>query len=95
MNLLLVAATVFELQLPILCGPTDNMLQGIKDRYGESPVFISPSKNDLDEDLTHSFWLNIHTETWSFIVSNKQKNTTCVISSGQKFELLQQKGTPI
>ena len=92
MNLLLVAATVFELQLPILCGPTDNMLKGIKDRYGETMIFFSPSKNEIAEDLIHSLWVNPKTETWSFVVENKQKDTTCVISSGDKFGILPPRG---
>lgn len=93
MSFLLVAVAAFELQLPVLCGPTDNMLQGIKDRYSERMIFLSPSKNEVGEDLVHSLWVNPKTETWSFIVENKQKDTTCVISSGDKFGILPPRGT--
>ena len=54
MSFLLAAVAAFELQLPILCGPTNNMLQGIKDRYGETMIFLSPSENEVGEDLIHS-----------------------------------------
>jgi hypothetical protein len=93
MNFLLVAATVFELQLPIICGPSENMLEGLRTEYQEQIVFMSPSENEIGEDLTHSFWMNPQTQTWSFVVTNKQKETSCVIASGDKFQLFQPQGT--
>ena len=93
MSLLLAAVAAFELQLPIMCGPTENLLTGLRERYQEQMLFMSPSKNAIDEDLTHSFWLNPDTQTWSFIVTNKQKKQTCVIASGDKFQLFPPQGT--
>ena len=92
MGFLFAAMAAFELQLPIMCGPTDNMIQGIKDRYGERMIFLSPSENELGEELMHSLWVNPQTESWSFIVENKPKDTTCVISSGDKFGILPPRG---
>jgi hypothetical protein len=93
MNFLLAAAAVFELQLPITCGPTDNILQGLRERYNEEIVFMSPSKNAKGHDLSHSLWVNPETQTWSFIVVNRDEKTTCVISSGDQFGTFQPDGT--
>ena len=93
MSLLLAAVAAFELQLPIYCGPTDELLKGIREKYKEQIIFMSPSKNEIGEDLTHTFWLNPQTQTWSFIVTNKQKETTCVIASGDDFRLFPPQGT--
>jgi len=75
-------AEMRELQLPIFCGPTDNLLEGLRDRYDEEIVFMSPSENATGHKLTHSLWINPTTGTWSFIVVNKDLGTTCVIASG-------------
>jgi hypothetical protein len=93
MSLLLAAVAAFELQLPIMCGPTDNLLAGLRERFQEQIIFMSPSKNEIDEDLTHTFWLNPDTQTWSFVVTNKQKQTTCILASGNKFQLFPPQGT--
>jgi hypothetical protein len=92
MSLLLAAVAAFELQLPIMCGPTDNLLAGLRERFQEQIIFMSPSKNEIDEDLTHTFWLNLDTQTWSFVVTNKQKQTTCILASGKGFADLSEIG---
>ena len=94
-SFLLAAVAAFEIQIPIMCGPSQNMLSGLRDRYEEQMIFMSPSKNEADHDLTHTFWLNPETQTWSFVVTNKQKDTTCIISSGDKFQLFPPQGTSI
>jgi len=93
MSFLLAAVAAFELQLPIMCGPSQNLLEGLRERYKEEIIFMAPSKNEDGEDLAHSFWVNPRTKTWSFIVTNKQKQTTCVISSGDNFQLFPPQGT--
>lgn len=71
-----------ELTLPILCGPTENLLKGLKRQYDEEIIFMAPSQNQVGDNLFHSLWINTETTTWSFIVVNKKRNTTCIISSG-------------
>jgi len=95
MSLLLAAVAAFEIQLPIMCGPSQNILNGLRERFEEQMIFMSPSKNEVDHDLTHTFWLNPEKQTWSFVVTNKQKDTTCIISSGDKFQLFPPQGTSI
>jgi hypothetical protein len=71
-----------EMDIPILCGPTQNMLQGLRNRFNEEIVFMAPSQNAIGHNLTHSLWINMDSTTWSFVVVNKEKNVTCIISSG-------------
>ena len=91
MSFLLAAVAAFELQLPIMCGPTNNLLSGLRERFNEEIIFMSPSKNETGDDLTHSFWVNLEGQTWTFVITNKQKETTCVVASGDNFQLLQPK----
>lgn len=76
-----------EQNLPMFCGKTDTLLEGLKQRYSEEIVFMAPSKNYKDDDLFHSLWINAGTSTWSFIVVNKQAGMTCVIASGDGMKM--------
>jgi len=87
MSLLLAAVTAFELQLPIMCGPAENLLNGLRERFDEEIVFMAPSQNEQGHDLFHSLWINTDTTTWTFVVTNKQKETVCVISSGDNMQM--------
>ncbi len=71
------------LQIPAFCGNAELILKGLRERYGEEIVFMAADKNDIDDDLFFSLWINAKTTTWSFIVLNKQKNTVCVMGSGK------------
>lgn len=84
----------FQTTIPIQCANTEQLLDGIKSRYGEEVIFMAPSKNVEGDDLFHSFWLNPKTLTWTFIVVNKQKGTSCVLASGDNAKLFPlQQGT--
>lgn len=78
-----------ELQLPILCGNSENILNGLRQRYAEELVFMAPSINSAGHDLFHSLWYNRQTTTWSFVVLNKQAEKLCIISSGDSGLMLQ------
>ena len=90
MNFLLAAAAAFELSLPIMCGDTSNLLEGLRNTYQEEIVFMSPSENSNGDLLTHSLWVNTEKQTWSFVVTNKEKDTLCVIASGQNYVLVEE-----
>jgi hypothetical protein len=77
----------YEVQLPIMCGDTSNLIEGLEEKYDEEVVFMAGGKNNTGDELYHSLWINYGTKTWSFIVVNKQRNTTCVISSGDNFTM--------
>ena len=77
----------YEVQLPIMCGNTDNLVGALKEKYGEEIVMMSEGYNQQGHELYHSLWINYGTKTWSFVVVNKQKNTTCVIASGDNFTM--------
>jgi len=77
----------YETQLPIMCGDTNNVLQGLREKYKEEIVMMAEGYNQRGDDLYHSLWINIGNQTWSFVVVNKQAKTTCVIASGDKFQM--------
>jgi len=87
MTLLLMATSVKanelqELQLPMMCGPSDNLLEGLRERYEEEIVFMAPSENKQGQQLTHSLWINFETTTWSFVAVNRDLEMLCIIASG-------------
>lgn len=77
----------YETRLPIMCGDTDNLIDGLKKEYDEEIVFMAGGYNQQGHELYHSLWINYGTKTWSFMVVNKEKDTTCVISSGDNFTM--------
>lgn len=79
-----VAQDPYNAELPMMCGNTQNLVDGLRERYGEEIVMMAPSENEYGDDLFHSLWYNAGTTTWSFIVVNKQKGVTCVIASGEQ-----------
>ena len=72
----------FETNLPIICGDTSNIIEGLREEYDEEIVMMSAGINATGDELFHSLWINYGDQTWSFIVVNKQKDVTCVIASG-------------
>jgi len=82
----------FETRLPIVCGDTNNILEGLREEYGEELVFITQGKTADGNLVSHSLWINTNTQTWSFLATNKEKGATCVVSSGDTFNLMYPKG---
>lgn len=76
---------VSPMQLPIFCGKTNDIVENLKNKYDEEIVFVAPSETSTGEALFHSLWINYDTLTWTFIVVNKDRDSTCVITSGDKF----------
>jgi hypothetical protein len=74
-------------ELPMQCGDTEHLLDGLKERYSEEIVMMAASANAEGHELYHSLWINQGTSTWSFIVVNKQVGVTCIISSGENFTM--------
>lgn len=74
-----------QLDLPIACYPIQPFLDTFKEYYGEELVFLSESANPVGEQLFHQMWMNPETQTWTFMVSNKPRETICIISSGEGF----------
>lgn len=76
-----------EKEIPVMCGDTEHLLEGLRERYGEEMIFIAVSKNAVGHDLSHSLWINYQTKTWTFIVVNKQAKTTCIHASGDNLNI--------
>lgn len=77
----------FETRLPITCGDTTNLIEGLKGAYGEEVLVMAADKTPDGNDLFHSLWVNYSTKTWTFIAVNKQKGVTCVIASGNNLNV--------
>jgi hypothetical protein len=77
----------YETQLPIICGDTNNLLQGLREEYEEEIVMMAEGYNHKGDDLYHSLWINTGNQTWTFVVVNKQAKTTCVLASGDRFQM--------
>ena len=75
-------AQSFDAQLPMICGNSKNIVDGLREEYREEIVMMAPGVNSSGDDLYHSLWINVNTSTWSFIVVNKQQGVACVIASG-------------
>jgi len=76
----------FETQLPIMCGDAENILKGLREKYGEEIIFMAPGVNSQGHKLFHSLWINPETTSWSFVVVNKDREALCVISSGDNYQ---------
>ncbi|MEK9695667.1 MAG: hypothetical protein VW270_07860 [Candidatus Poseidoniales archaeon] len=76
-----------EKNLPIFCGDTDHLLEGIKEKYDEEIVMLAVGENSIGHKLSHSLWINYGTKTWSFMVVNKDLGETCVMASGDNFNM--------
>ena len=76
-----------EKQLPIYCGDTEHLVEGLNEKFNEEIVMIAAGINAADHDLFHSLWINADTGTWSFIAVNKQMGVTCVIASGSNVKM--------
>lgn len=82
----------FDTALPIVCGNSENILNGLRDEYKEELVFITKGETAEGDMLSHSLWINQSTQTWTFVATNKEKGVTCVISSGDTFSIIYPQG---
>jgi len=77
-------------EIPVQCGPTQDVLNIVKNKYNEELVFLSEGISQGNSSpLYNSLWVNTETQTWSFLVVNKDNNTTCVFTSGQNFQFFE------
>ena len=74
-------------ELPIFCGDTEHLLEGVKQKYEEEIVMMATGVNAKDHELFHSLWINASTQTWTFLVVNKDIGVTCIIASGDNFQM--------
>ena len=88
----LAADELIEQNLPIHCGPTQNLLEGLNNKYHAEVLFMASDKNDAGHDIFHSLWLNQEKTTWTLLVVNKQMEMSCIIASGANGRMLQSIG---
>ena len=85
----------FNVQIPHMCGDTEHLLEGIRDKYKEEIVFMAPSVNEAGQELFHSLWYDPVGHTWTFVVVNKERGVTCVLASGDNAQTFVPKGKAI
>lgn len=78
----------YTVNVPINCTPDgQQMIDLIKQRFGEDIVFLGQSKTPDEKELYTSLWVNPTTQTWSFIVINKELGHGCIVGSGDPYQL--------
>jgi hypothetical protein len=87
-NMQSVRAQSFELQFPITCGPSENFVTNLKNQYDEEMIMMAGSLNEKGETLYHSLWINAETRTWTFVVANVERKTSCVLGSGDGMNMV-------
>jgi hypothetical protein len=48
---------------------------------------MAAGENATGHELFHSLWINAGTRTWSFMVVNKNVGVTCIMASGDNFNI--------
>ena len=74
-------------QLPIQCGDSEHMVDGIREKYSEEIVMMAPSQNQAGHDLFHSLWINAGSTTWTFMIVNRNLGVACVMASGDQMKM--------
>lgn len=87
-NMQSVQAQSFELQLPITCGSSEIFIANLKEKYGEQMIMMASSQNEDGETLYHTMWINPETRTWTFIVNNVERKTSCLLGSGDGMNIV-------
>ena len=58
-------------------------------------IIVDQDVNENNDKLFHTLWVNSKTKTWTFLVTNDDKDITCVLASGTKIEVVRPKvGNP-
>ena len=78
--------------MPMFCSTQQPFLTELEERFGESMVFMSQARNAFGEVLYHQLWMNPESETWSFLILNVQRDSLCILASGQGFVDLKNMG---
>lgn len=71
--------------MPMFCTSTQPFLSELGDKFGETKVFASHAINAFGETLEHQLWMNPESETWSFLVINEERDSLCILASGEGF----------
>ncbi len=73
--------------VPVDCAKTEIVLDFIKQEYNEELIFLSEGIAEGNDSLLYSsLWINTETQSWSFIVVNKDNDIACVFAAGKTFQ---------
>lgn len=76
-------------QLPVQCGPMRDQIEILKEKYQEKLVWMSQGQSSDGGLLYSTLWINNNTQTWTFMVINKDLAESCIFASGRNFEFYQ------
>lgn len=74
------------LDLPVNCGNTEQVLITLKEKYQEQIVWMATGDGLNNNTLFYTLWINPQNPSWTYIVTNKEKETSCLISSGTVYQ---------
>lgn len=72
------SAELQKQSMGVICGPTEELISQIRDRYNESVVWNG--KEDNGNLVT--IWLNKEKDTFTIIKTSPDSKVSCVISAG-------------
>lgn len=78
----------FEERLPIQCGDTEHLVEGLGERFKEEMIMMAAGKTASGDNLFHSLWINVETTSWTLIAVNREKGVSCVIASGDNAQMM-------
>ena len=78
----------FEEKLPIQCGDTEHLVEGLRERFKEEMIMMAAGKTASGDNLFHSLWINVETTSWTLIAVNQEKGISCVIASGDNAKMM-------
>ena len=77
----------FVTNLPVACGPTENVISEIKEDFGEELLFLGGAHNENKQELYTSVWGNTKTGTFTVVITNKQEELSCILTDGDGHQL--------
>lgn len=79
----------YQVNVPINCTEAiDPVLELIKRDYGEEMIFMGESSTVNNSTLYVSLWINPQTQSWSYIVVNKEVGHACIVGSGKGYQFM-------
>lgn len=77
----------FRANLPIICGPTNDIINEVKQDFGEVILFMGGAHNENGQELYTTLWGNEKTGTFTVIITNKQEEKSCILTDGDAYQV--------
>lgn len=77
----------FRTNLPIICGPTQDIIGEVKEDFNEQILFMGGAHNEIDQELYTTVWGNPNTGTFTVVITNKQEELSCILTDGDGYQV--------